>query len=92
MPTLSPLEGPVTSLLDNHLPDSNAGPLNPLAREDRGDGNIGKRMKALEEEIKRLHGALRYEMRVSQALADILVENGLISSEQLKNRLRRNKN
>jgi hypothetical protein len=39
--------------------------------------------------VVKLEQALHAEMKVSQSLAEILVENGLISSEQLKIRLRR---
>ena len=45
-------------------------------------------VEALEARVLQLETALRAEMKVSKALAEILVENGLISSEQLKRRLR----
>lgn len=67
------------------------GPLNPFAqRADAASAEEAqKRIAKLEETLQKLEQALHYEMAVSQALAEILVENGLISSDQLKSRLRR---
>jgi hypothetical protein len=65
------------------------GQLNPFAEESVATNELRQRIKQLEATVAKLDKALRYEMRVSQALAEVLVENGLISSEQLKTRLRR---
>ena len=68
------------------------GPLNPFSQGTDSavtPSAVRQEIERLREAVRRLEQALRYEMSVSQALAEVLVENGLISSEQLKTRLRR---
>jgi hypothetical protein len=70
---------------------SGLGTLNPFSSgEATGPGSDpATRAERLTATVERLEKALRFEMSVSQALAEVLVENGLISAEQLKSRLRK---
>ena len=68
------------------------GQLNPIAPVNEPSGvinDLATQVKRLKVTVSRLENALRTEIQVSQALAEILVENGLISAEHLKGRLRR---
>jgi hypothetical protein len=70
---------------------SGLGELNPyrVGGPAEPTGDLASRVERLVATVEQLEKALRYELSVSQALAEILVENGLISSEQLKSRLRK---
>lgn len=71
--------------------NSTLGPLNrhQLAPIRTLPTDSGVTHSDLEQRILQLEAALDEEMGISQALAEILVENGLISAEQLKSHLRR---
>lgn len=73
-----------------NAPDKLAS-LNPYHAEElaKAGPEISSRLARLEKTLVRLDRALRYEMSISQALAEVLVENGLLSSEQLKSKLRK---
>lgn len=79
---------------DSDIPKNHhrLGQLNSIAVVAEPSGVINdleSKIKHLKGDVGRLEAALRKEIQVSQALAEILVENGLISAEHLKGRLRR---
>ena len=80
-------------LADSGRRRSALGPLNALvAVEPTGVINdLEGRIRRMKERVRGLESALRQEIKVSQALAELLVENGLISTEQLKSRLEKDK-
>lgn len=93
-----PLAAPDTrpkqpGLADSGRRRSALGPLNALAAvEPTGVINdLEGRIRRMKERVRGLESALRQEIKVSQALAELLVENGLISTEQLRARLEKDK-
>jgi hypothetical protein len=63
--------------------------LNPFAvsATEAPQEDLLQRVHRLEESLTRLESALRYEMSISQLLAELLVQRGLITSEELREKL-----
>ena len=72
-------------------PHHRLGQLNSLSSAEPSGAieSLDAQVSRLKKTVRRLEHALRQEIHVSQALAELLVENGLVSVEQLKTRLKR---